>query len=119
MRTPAEYYADLVKMKPNLYIGGERVGRNDPRIKPGINVMSVTFDLAQDPEWEELMTAISSLTGKRINRFTHLPQNPYDLMQKQKMVRLTAQRVGGCIQRCMGMDGIIALSIATREMDDK
>lgn len=119
MRTPTEYYADLVKMKPNLYIGGERVGRNDPRIKPGINVMSVTFDLAQDPEWEELMTAISSLTGKRINRFTHLPQNPYDLMQKQKMVRLTAQRVGGCIQRCMGMDALIALSIATREMDDK
>jgi aromatic ring hydroxylase len=39
-------------MKPNLYIGGERVGRDDARIKPGINVMSVTFDLAQDPKWK-------------------------------------------------------------------
>ena len=65
------------------------------------------------------MTATSSLTGKKINRFTHLPQNPYDLMLKQKMVRLLAQRVGGCIQRCMGMDAIIALSIATKEMGDK
>jgi aromatic ring hydroxylase len=35
-------------MKPNLYIGGRRVGWEDPRIRPGINVMSVTFDLAQD-----------------------------------------------------------------------
>jgi aromatic ring hydroxylase len=119
MRTSAEYFSDLVEMKPNLYIGGEKVGRDDPRIKPGINVMSVTFDLAQDPEWEGLLTATSSLTGKNINRFTHLPQSAYDLIQKQKMVRLLCHRVGGCIQRCMGMDVIIALSIATKEMDDK
>ena len=119
MRSSAEYRADLEKMKSNLYIGGERVGRADPRIKPGINVMSVTFDLPQDPKWDSLLTATSHLTGKRINRFTHPPQTPYDLMQKQKMIRLLAQRVGGCIQRCMGYDALIALSIATKEIDDK
>lgn len=119
MRTSAEYREALMKMKPNIYIGGEKVGRDDPRIKPGINVMSVTFDLVQEPQWEGLLTATSSVTGKNINRFTHLPQNAYDLIQKQKMVRLLCQRVGGCIQRCMGMDAIIALSIATKEMDDK
>ncbi len=119
MRTSAEYRTDMKKMKPNLYIGGERVGRDDLRIKPGMNVMSVTFDLAQDPQWDELLTATSSLTGEKINRFTHLPQNAHDLIQKQKMVRLLCQRVGGCIQRCMGMDAVIALSIATKEMDDK
>lgn len=119
MRTSEQYYEDLKKMKPNIYIGGEKVGRDDSRIKPGINVMSVTFDLAYDPEWDGLITATSSLTGKKINRFTHLPQNPHDLIQKQKMIRLLCQRVGGCTQRCMGMDALIALSIATREMDDK
>ena len=119
MRTSAQYYEDLKKMKPNIYIGGEKVGRNDPRLKPGINVMSVTFAIANDPEWDGLITATSSLIGKKINRFTHLPQNPHDLIQKQKMIRLLSQRVGGCIQRCMGMDAIIALSIATKEMDDK
>ena len=65
------------------------------------------------------MTATSHLTGKKINRFTHLPQNPYDLMQKQKMIRMLTQRVGGCIQRCMGHDAINALSICTKEVDDK
>ena len=119
MRSGAEYFSDLKKMKPNLYIGGERVGRDDPKVKPGINVMSVTFDLAQDPDYEGVVTAKSHLTGKRINRFTHPPQNPYDLLQKQKMIRLLAQRTGGCIQRCMGYDALIALSIATKEMDDK
>lgn len=119
MRSSAEYAANLIAMKPNLYIGGEKVARDDPRIRPGINVMSVTFDLAQDPEWDGLLTATYSLTGKKINRFTHLPQSAHDLMQKQKMIRLLCQRVGGCTQRCMGMDASIALSIATYEMDEK
>lgn len=119
MRTSAQYYEDLEKLKHNLYIGGEKVGRDDPRIKPGINVMSVAFDLAYIPEWDGLITAKSSLSGERINRFTHIPQNPYDLLQKQKMIRLLCHRVGGCIQRCMGMDAIIALSIVTKEIDDK
>ena len=97
MRNSREYISGLIRMRPNLCIGGETVDRNDPRIKPGINVMSVTFDLAQNPDWEGLLTATSSLTNDQINRFTHLPQNAYDLMQKQKMVRLLCQRVGGCI----------------------
>jgi aromatic ring hydroxylase len=119
VRSSAQYITELLSMKPNLYIGGQTVGRDDPRIKPGINVIAVTFDLAQDPNWEGLLTTTSSLTGKKINRFTHLPQNVYDLLQKQKMIRLLCQLVGGCTQRCMGMDAIIGLSIATKELDDK
>lgn len=119
MRSSSEYIEHLVKMKPNLYIGGEKVGRDDPRIRPGINTVSISFDLAQEPEWDGLLTATSSLTGKKINRFTHPPQKPYDLLQKQKMIRLLCHRTGGCIQRCMGMDAIIGLSIVTKEIDEK
>jgi aromatic ring hydroxylase len=119
MRTPEEYFSDLKKMKKNVYVGGEKVSRDDLRLMPGTNVMKTTFALALNPDWEGVMTAKSSLTGKKINRFTHLPQNPWDLMQKQKMIRLAATRVGGCIQRCMGQDAIVALSIATKEMDEE
>jgi len=119
MRTSEEYINDLKKMKKNVYVGGEKVGRDDPKILPGVRVMCTTRDLAQDPEWQEVLTATSSITGKKINRFTHLPQDPYDLMLKQKMIRLTAQRVGGCIQRCMGHDAINALAVCTKEMDDE
>ena len=119
MRTPEQYRAGLAKMKPNLYIGGEKVGRDDPRVVPGVNVMAVTYEIAQDPRWKGVATATSSLTGEEINRWAHTPQHPYDLMQKQKMIRLGAQRVGGCIQRCMGHDAITALSVCTKEIDDK
>ena len=56
MKTSEEYFADLKRMKPNLYIGGERVGRNDSRVKPGINVMSATFDMAQCPELKRVVS---------------------------------------------------------------
>ncbi len=118
LRTDEQYRENLFKMKPNIYIGGKKVGRDDPRMRPGINVLGVTFDLAQDPNWKGLATATSSITGEEINRWGHLPQNPYDLMQKQKLIRLAARRVGGCIQRCMGHDAISALAICTKEIDE-
>jgi 4-hydroxyphenylacetate 3-monooxygenase/4-hydroxybutyryl-CoA dehydratase/vinylacetyl-CoA-Delta-isomerase len=104
-------------MKPNVYIGEEKVGRDDPRIQGGMNIIKETFDRAHDPEYEDLCTATSHLTGKQINRFCHIHQSEDDLLKKQKMTRLLCHRVGGCIQRCMGIDAMNALSIITYEMD--
>lgn len=118
LRSAEEYHKDIFSMRPNIYIGGEKVGRDDHRLRPGINVLGVTFDLAADPKWKGLATAVSPVTGHEINRWAHLPQNPYDLLQKQKMIRLAARRVGGCIQRCMGHDAVNALAVCTREMDE-
>ena len=36
MRTFEQYVEDLKKMKPNIYIGEEIVGRDDPRIQGGM-----------------------------------------------------------------------------------
>ena len=118
LRTKEQYREGLFGMKPNIYIGGERVGRDDHRLIPGINVMDTTFEIALDPRWKGVATATSSITGEEINRWAHLPQNPYDLLQKQKLIRLSARRVGGCIHRCMGHDAISALAICTKEIDD-
>ena len=80
--------------------------------------MDTTFEIALDPRWKGVATATSSITGEEINRWAHLPQNPYDLLQKQKLIRLSARRVGGCIHRCMGHDAISALAICTKEIDE-
>jgi len=117
LRTKQEYRERLFNMKPNICIGGKMVSRDDPRLIPGVNVLDLTYDLAQDPDWKGLATAKSSITGEEINRWAHLPQSPYDLIQKQKLIRMAARRVGGCIQRCMGHDAINALAICTKEID--
>ncbi len=56
------------------------MGRDD---QPGINLMDITFNLAQDPKYKDLATAVSSLIDQEVNRWAHLPANPNDLMQKQ------------------------------------
>ena len=117
MRTKSAYHESLFSMRSNVYIGGEAVARDDPRLRPGINVLDITFDLAADPEWKGLATARSTVTGEEISRWAHLPQTPRDLMQKQKLIRLASRRAGGCIQRCMGHDALSALAVGTKEID--
>lgn len=117
MRTSEEYRQDLYKLKPNVFVRGEKVKRDSPELSGGINVISKTFDLVDDPEFKDLLTARSHLTGKRINRFTHVHQTMEDLLKKQEMTRKICRLVGGCIQRCMGCDAINGLSVATFAAD--
>lgn len=118
MRTYEEYVENLKSMKPNVYIGDEKVGRDDPRLQGGMRIIKETFDCAHSEEFADLCTVTSHITGKKINRFTHIHQSEDDLLKKQLMTRLLCHRVGGCIQRCMGCDAMNALSVITYEMDE-
>ena len=71
---------------------------------PSLNSVRMTYDLAQDPQYQDLMTAISPYTGQRVNRFTHIHQSTEDLKNKVKMQRLLGQKTAACFQRCVGMD---------------
>jgi len=115
MRTKEEYHDSLKAMKPNVYMGGEVLGRVG---LPGTDILDVTFDIAQLPKYQEITTATSHLTGETINRFCHIHQSPEDLLAKQEMTRVEARLVGGCIARCMGIDALNALSVITHACDE-
>lgn len=104
-----------------MYLFGEKVKDpvDHPIIRPSVNSVAVTYDVANDPKHEDLATAKSHLTGEKINRFTHVHQNTRDLVKKVKLLRLLGQKTGVCFQRCVGMDSLNALSIVTFEMDRK
>jgi len=117
MRTKEQYIQGLSKMKRNLYFDGELIDRTDERQMDCLNVMGTTFEEAAKPENQDLCTAISHLTGERINRFNHIHQNTDDLHAKQDMTRMYCQKVGGCIQRCMGIDATNAIYNVSYEAD--
>lgn len=121
LKTPEEYLESLRRMKRKVYLMGELVENvvDHPIIRPSINAVAMTYELALDPEYEDLMTCISNLTGKKINRFCHLHQSADDLIKKVKMLRLLGQKTGVCFQRCVGMDAFNALYSTTYEMDQK
>jgi 4-hydroxybutyryl-CoA dehydratase/vinylacetyl-CoA-Delta-isomerase len=117
MRTKDQWLEGIKKMKRNLYMGGEKIGRDDEHFIPVFNIMGTTFEYASKPEYEDLMTATSHLTGEKINRFCHIHQNTDDLHKKQDMTRMICRVVGGCIQRCMGIDAANAIYTVSYEAD--
>lgn len=58
----------------------------------------------QQPPYADLMLTTSSLTGQKVNRFTHLHQNAADLATKVKMLRLLGKMMGCCFQYCVVME---------------
>ncbi len=117
MRTFEQYLKKLRGMRPNVYMGGKLIPRDDPEFMPGIQTIGLTYRLVDDHEFKDLLTAISHLTGEKINRYTHIHQNTDDLLKKQKVTRLLCHKAGRCIQRCMGIDVVNALSVVTRDAD--
>ena len=121
LMTAKEYIDSLRKLNPRVYMFGEKIENwvDHPMIRPSINCVAMTYALAQDPQYEDLMTATSNLTGRKINRFTHLHQSSEDLVKKVKMQRLLGQKTASCFQRCVGMDAFNAVYSSTYEIDEK
>jgi len=121
MMTAEQYEESLRKLNLVVYMFGERLRNvvDDPIIRPSMNAVARTYELAHHPEHEDIMTAVSHVTGNRINRFTHVHQSIDDLVKKSKMGRLLGMETGCCFQRCVGMDALNALSIVTYDIDAK
>ncbi|MFP4193607.1 MAG: 4-hydroxyphenylacetate 3-hydroxylase family protein [Desulfosalsimonas sp.] len=121
MMTAQQYEESLRKLNLVVYMFGERIDNpvDHPIIRPSMNAVAKTYELAHLPEHEDLMTAVSHISGKKINRFTHIHQNTDDLVKKTKMGRLLGAHTGCCFQRCVGMDALNALSIVTHDIDEK
>lgn len=121
IKTADQYVESLRKLNLEVYLFGERVEVpvDHPMIRPSLNSVMMTYELAHDPQYEELMTTTSSITGEKINRFTHLHQSEEELIKKVKMLRLLGQKTGSCFQRCVGMDAFNAVFSSTFEIDQK
>ncbi len=121
LMTGEQYIESIRKMNMQVYMFGKKVVNpvDDPILRPSLNSVRMTYDLAQKPEYQELMTVISPETGERINRFTHIHRSTEDLKNKVKMQRLLGQQTASCFQRCVGMDAFNSVYSTTYEVDQK
>ena len=108
------------KLNLQVYMFGEKIENpvDDPILRPSLNSVKATYDLAGNPEYEELMTTKSPYTGEIVNRFTHIHESTADLVKKVKMQRLCGQKTAACFQRCVGMDAFNAVYSTTFETDE-
>jgi 4-hydroxybutyryl-CoA dehydratase/vinylacetyl-CoA-Delta-isomerase len=121
MMTGQQYRESLRRLKPEVYYLGEKIESvaDHPSFLPHVNAAALTYDMALAPEFEELLTATSHLTGEKINRFTHIHHSHDDLVKKVKMLRALGQQTGSCFQRCVGFDGLNSVYSITYDIDQK
>ncbi len=121
IKTKEDYLKSLRDLGHLVYFKGETVSdvTAHPSFAPHINSVAKTYEMALMPEFEDLLTATSHLTGKKINRFTHIHQNVDDLIKKVQMLRLIAHETASCFQRCVGFDGLNATYMTTYDIDQK
>ncbi len=121
MKTGQEYKDSLRERNITVYFKGEKLDPktlvDNPYIRGHVNSAAVTYDMANDPKYEDLCTATSHLTGKKINRFTHIHQSTEDLIKKVQMLRAISLNTGTCYQRCVGLDAVNAAYIVTYSID--
>ncbi len=116
IRNGAEYIESLRGRKLKVYLFGELVAEpvDHPVIRPSVNAMAQTYDLAlRDPE----LASVAGQSGARVNRFLHVARSAQDLVMQNKMQRRLGQVTGTCFQRCVGMDAINSLHSVTYEID--
>ncbi|MTI65103.1 MAG: 4-hydroxybutyryl-CoA dehydratase [Firmicutes bacterium] len=119
LMTGEQYLESIRKLDLNVYMLGKKIENvvDNPILRPSLNSVKATYELAHKSEYEDLMTAKSILTGEKVNRFTHLHANTEDLVKKVKMQRLLGQKTASCFQRCVGMDAFNSVFSTTYEVD--
>jgi 4-hydroxybutyryl-CoA dehydratase/vinylacetyl-CoA-Delta-isomerase len=121
LMTKAEYIESLRKLKPTVYMFGQKVEDvvDNPRLRAGIEATGATYELAEASEYRDLIVTHSKLIDEPINRFNNPPASIADLVARVKINRLLGRRVGTCFQRCTGQDCMVALSVTTYDVDRK
>ncbi len=119
LKTGKEYVESLRKLNLNVYMFGEKVESpvDHPVIIPSMNAVAMTYDLALDPMYEDLMTVKSHITGEKTNLFNHVFQSTEDLVKKVKRQRMLGQKTACCFQRCVGQDAFNAVYSTAHEID--
>lgn len=120
LMTGEQYIESIRKINMEVYMFGKKIENpvDDPILRPALNSVRMTYDLAQMPEYADIMT-VTLEDGSVINRFSNIHRSTDDLIKKVKMQRLCGQKTAACFQRCVGMDAFNALYSTTYDVDKK
>ena len=120
MKTGVEYKKSLQKMRPNIYKFSELIKdvTTHPATRRTIEGHAQIFDAAHKPEYKEILTTKSSISGKPVIRYLSLITNADDMIANVKMKRLMFNLTGTCTGgRCAGFNALNAMWAATYDID--
>ena len=107
-------------MRPNIYKFGELIQNvtTHSATKRTVEGHAQIFDAAFEPEYQELLTTISHLTGKRVSRYLSIIRSADDMLADVRVNRLMFNLTGTCTGgRCAGLYAINGMWATTYDMD--
>ena len=122
LMTGQQYRDSIRDMKINVYCFGKKIENQleHPITRPAIDAVALSYDMAHDPAYQDKITAVSHITGERINYFTHLYHSAEDFVKRLDLMRDLLHYHGMCTgARCVSGNIANGLESVTYEMDKK
>lgn len=120
LKTAEQYKESLRKLRPNIHKFGNLIEdvATSPYTKYTIEGHAQIFSAQHNPEYKDVVTTKSSLTGEEISRYLSLIKSPEDMIANSKMKRFIFQLTGTCTGgRCAGWNCINSMWATTCDMD--
>ncbi len=119
LMTPEQFEESLKTLHPRMFMNGKKVesileNRNTRTV---VEANKASYEWALDPRYKDIMSCYSPLVGERVNRYTYISASTEDLIKKAEAGTFTAEMLGTCIYRCVGLDAFHALASTCWEMD--
>jgi len=122
LKTPEQYKQALKKLRPNMYKFGKLIEdvTTDPNTRRTVEGHSQLYAAALDPQYADLFSTTSHLTGDKVSRYLAINQSADDMIANCKMKRAAYHLTGTCTGgRCAGYNALNSMWITTYEMDQE
>ncbi|MFC1919092.1 4-hydroxyphenylacetate 3-hydroxylase N-terminal domain-containing protein [Chloroflexota bacterium] len=122
LKTPEQYKESLRKLRPNIYKFGELIKdvTTHPATRRTVEGHAQIYAAALNPEYENVATTTSNLTGEKISRYLSIMGSAEDAINNCKLKRLIYNLTGTCTGgRCGGWNAINAMWATTYDIDQE
>ncbi|HPL30673.1 MAG TPA: 4-hydroxyphenylacetate 3-hydroxylase N-terminal domain-containing protein, partial [Anaerolineae bacterium] len=122
LKTPAQYKQALKQLKPNMYKFGKLIedATTDPNTRRTVEGHSQLYAAALDPQYADLFSTTSHLSGDKVSRYLAVNQSADDMIANCKMKRVAYHLTGTCTGgRCAGYNALNSMWITTYETDQE
>ncbi len=122
LKTPEQYKLSLQKLRPNMYKFGKLIEdvTTNPNTRRTVEGHAQLYAAALDPQYADLFSTTSHLTGDKVSRYLAINQSAEDMIANCKMKRAAYHLTGTCTGgRCAGYNALNSMWITTYEMDQE
>jgi hypothetical protein len=106
IKTGAQYREDMKRLKPSIYMMGEKVEnyQNDPRFTSSFNLVAMNHDMCFEEKYRDLAVAYEPLVDEPVRRFTHkIQRTQEDSVLKARLTRAVSRHhiCGWCMSNSL------------------